>query len=169
MRAAVAWGSNVGDRAAHAAAALERLAREPGVSVVAASRAIETAPDLPPAALAPGAPPHGPFLNGAVVVETTLSARALLDALLRIEAAGGRTRAGRCEPRTIDLDLILYGDAVIEEAGLVVPHPRAHSRRFVLAPLCEIAAEWRHPRLRATLCELLARLPAQAAAAGAAS
>src|SRR5439155_25515708 len=80
------------------------------------------------------------FLNGAVSMETELPARRLLDALLELEQAFGRNRAGAPPhgPRTLDLDLLLYGDAVIDEPGLQVPHPRLHERRFVLEPLAEL-------------------------------
>jgi len=157
--AAVAWGSNLGDRAAAVAAALARLAAEPGVRVVAGSRTRETEPV--------GGPPQGRYLNGVVLVETTLAPRALLDALLRIEAAGGRVRAERDGPRTIDLDLLLHGDAVVDEPRLTLPHPRMHARRFVLEPLAEVLPAWRHPTLQRTAAELLALLPAKAAACSA--
>lgn len=157
--AVVAYGSNLGDRAAHVAAALARLAEWPGVRIVARSRAHDTAPELPA-----DAPPQGRFLNGALLLETTLAPRALLDALLAIEQAGGRRREAPHAPRSIDLDLLFHGDAVVAEPGLLLPHPRAHLRRFVLAPLAEIAPDWRHPTLHATVTELLARLPAEARA-----
>ncbi len=83
-----------------------------------------------------------PFLNGAVEVETSLPPRALLDALLRIEHELGRTRDGtRWGPRTIDLDLLVYAEEVIDEPGLRVPHPRLHERRFALEPLAELRPE----------------------------
>ena len=157
--AAVAWGSNLGDRQAAVASALARLAAEPGVRLVAGSRTRETEPV--------GGPPQGRYLNGVVVVETTLAPRALLDALLRIEEAGGRVRAERDGPRTIDLDLLLHGDAVVDEPRLTLPHPRMDARRFVLEPLAEVLPAWRHPKLGRTAAELLALLPAKAAACSA--
>jgi 2-amino-4-hydroxy-6-hydroxymethyldihydropteridine diphosphokinase len=127
-RAYVGLGSNLGDREAMLRAALMRLAAEPGIELVAVSPFQETDPV--------GLLDQPRFLNGAAALETELGARALLDRLLGIERGLGRTREGpRFGPRTIDLDLLLYGDEVIEEVGLHVPHPRLHERRFVLEPL----------------------------------
>jgi 2-amino-4-hydroxy-6-hydroxymethyldihydropteridine diphosphokinase len=100
------------------------------------------------------------FRNAAAAVETGLDARGLLAAMLEIEAALGRDRTagGAAGPRAIDLDLLLFGPAVIDEPGLVVPHPRMHRRRFVLEPLVEIAPNAWHPALRRTAAELLAEL-----------
>lgn len=99
------------------------------------------------------------FLNAAVAVETCLDARTLLDGLLEIETGLGRDRtAAPAGPRTIDLDLLLFGNAVIAEPGLLVPHPRMHQRRFVLEPLAEIAPTAWHPVQRKTAVELLANL-----------
>lgn len=98
------------------------------------------------------------FLNAAVIGTTALSARDLLIALLDIERRFGRERPYPGAPRTLDLDLILYGDAVIDEPGLAVPHPRFRERAFVLAPLAEVAADWRDPVTRRTVGELLTAL-----------
>ena len=95
------------------------------------------------------------FLNAAATGESELSARAVLDALLAVEQHLGRERPYALAPRTIDLDLILYGDSVINEPGLTVPHPRFRERRFVLQPLAEIAADWVDPATRKTIRELL--------------
>jgi len=100
-----------------------------------------------------------PFRNGAAALETHLDARELLAAMLAIERSLGRDRTA-AGPRTIDLDLLLFGDVVIDAPGLVVPHPRMHRRRFVLEPLVEIAPGAWHPRLKRTAVELLAGLPA---------
>jgi 2-amino-4-hydroxy-6-hydroxymethyldihydropteridine diphosphokinase len=112
-------------------AALERLAAEPAIRVVEVSPLRDTAPV--------GMVDQPRFLNAAAAVETTLSARELLDRLLGIEQRLGRTREGpRFGPRTIDLDLLLYGEERIDEPGLEVPHPRLHERLFALEPLAEL-------------------------------
>lgn len=101
--------------------------------------------------------PAGPeYRNGIALVEANGGARDVLRALLEIEAAFSRTRAGRNAPRTLDLDLIAYGRRVVDEPGLVVPHPRAHERLFVMGPLAEIAPGWAHPVLGRTAAELAA-------------
>jgi 2-amino-4-hydroxy-6-hydroxymethyldihydropteridine diphosphokinase len=133
-RAYVGLGSNLGDREATIRAALDALAEEGGIEVVAVSSLRDTEP------VGVGAQPH--FLNGAAELETTLSARELLDRLLEAERRFGRIRVpGEHGPRTIDLDLLLYGDETIDEPGLTIPHPRLHERPFVLEPLAELAAE----------------------------
>ena len=101
-------------------------------------------------------PTDPPFLNGVVLAATSLEPRACLGALLAIERAFGRARAERNAPRTLDLDLIALGRRVMDEAELVLPHPRAHRRRFVMGPLAEIAPAWRHPTLGRTAAELAA-------------
>ena len=149
MRVAIALGSNVGDREAQLRGAVASLA--PLFSPFRVSSSYETEPvDVP------GAQPM--FLNAAVTGESELSARAILDALLQIEQQLGRERPYVGAPRTIDLDLILYGDSVINAAGLTVPHPRFRERRFVLEPLAEIAADWVDPVTGRTIRELLALL-----------
>lgn len=150
-RAYVALGSNLGDRDAHLARALAALDATPGVERVARSAVYETDPV--------GPPPQGPYLNAVVALDTTLSARALLERLLAIEAACGRTRgAGRDAPRTLDLDLLLCGDEIVDEPGLRVPHPRLHERAFVLEPLCDVAPDLVHPVLGRRVAELAARV-----------
>jgi 2-amino-4-hydroxy-6-hydroxymethyldihydropteridine diphosphokinase len=118
-------------------AALQRLA-DVGLDVTAASRWWRSAawPDRT----------RPDYLNGVAFVETSLSPREVMDALLRVEAAFGRRRGAPNAPRTLDLDLIAHGRAVIDEPGLTLPHPRAHERRFVMGPLAEIAPGWSHPR-----------------------
>jgi 2-amino-4-hydroxy-6-hydroxymethyldihydropteridine diphosphokinase len=106
----------------------------------------------------PGSP--GPFLNAAAVGETELPPRELLETLLAIEQQFGRERPYAGASRTLDLDLILYGDRIIDEPGLSVPHPRFHERAFVLAPLAEIAADWIDPRSRHTVSQLLRMIQA---------
>ncbi|MDX6487867.1 MAG: 2-amino-4-hydroxy-6-hydroxymethyldihydropteridine diphosphokinase [Gaiellaceae bacterium] len=132
-RAFVGLGSNLGDREATILRALARLQEEPGLSVVRVSALRETEPV--------GYLEQPRFLNGVAELSTELSARELLSRLLAIERDLGRTRddGPPLGPRTIDLDLLLHGDEVIAQAGLQVPHPRMHERRFVLEPLAEVA------------------------------
>jgi 2-amino-4-hydroxy-6-hydroxymethyldihydropteridine diphosphokinase len=131
IRAYVGLGSNLGDREATLLRALELLAAEPRLTVVAVSVFRDTEPV--------GYVEQPRFLNGVAAVDTELSARELLDRLLGVERSLGRRRSGpRFGPRTVDLDLLLYGDATIEEPGLSVPHPRLGDRRFVLEPLAEL-------------------------------
>ena len=133
-RAYIGLGANLGDREATIRAALDALAEEDGIEVVAVSMLRETEPV--------GVGPQPLFLNGAAELETTLSARELLDRLLATEQRFGRVRvAGEHGPRTLDLDLLLYGDEQIDEPGLTVPHPRIHEREFVLEPLRELEAK----------------------------
>ena len=130
-RAYVGLGANLGDRERTFRAAVDALGDEEGVEVVGLSSLRETEP------VGVGEQPR--FLNGAVAIETALEAQELLERLLAIEQRFGRMRvAGEHGPRTLDLDLLLYGDEVIEEPGLVVPHPRLHERRFVLEPLADL-------------------------------
>jgi 2-amino-4-hydroxy-6-hydroxymethyldihydropteridine diphosphokinase len=133
-RAYVGLGANLGERENTLRAAVGALDDEDGIEVVALSTLRETEPV--------GVGDQPPFLNGAVALETTLAARELLDRLLAVEHRFGRVRVpGEHGPRTLDLDLLLYGDAEIDEPGLVVPHPRLHERRFVLEPLAELDPE----------------------------
>ena len=144
---AIALGSNVGNRAEHLDWAVSRL--RGFVEGLMVSSYIETAP------VGVGG---ADFLNAAVAGHTDLAPRALLDALLALEAERGRVRTGSAEPRTLDLDLILYGTLVIDEPGLAVPHPRAAERAFVLTPLAEIVPGWIDPRSGKTVGELAAAL-----------
>jgi 2-amino-4-hydroxy-6-hydroxymethyldihydropteridine diphosphokinase len=166
--AAIGLGANLpsaaGAPAETIAAAIDRLARLGHVT--ARSGLYRTAPV--------GYTDQPAFVNAAVLLETELAALPLLDALLGIERSFGRDRAAGPPkgPRTLDLDLLLYnrssnrsrpgepaGDLVLDDPALTLPHPAMHQRRFVLAPLAEIAAEWRHPVLGLTISELLADLP----------
>ena len=150
-RAYVALGSNLGDREATLRAALEALAAEPGIDVVAVSRFYDTEPV--------GYVDQPRFLNGAAALETELPARELLERLLAVELRFGRSRddVPSQGPRTLDLDLLLYGDAEIDEPGLRVPHPRLHERRFVLEPLTDLDPALEVPG-NGQVQEILARL-----------
>jgi 2-amino-4-hydroxy-6-hydroxymethyldihydropteridine diphosphokinase len=154
VRAYVALGANLGDRRAslmHALEALGALGRVPARSSLWES---------PPVGPFTGEP--GPdYLNAAAALDTALPAEALLDGLLSIERAMGRERAARNAPRTIDLDLLLYGDAVIGGDRLQVPHPRMHERAFVLEPLAEIAGDTLHPVLQCSIATLRDRIRAR--------
>jgi len=150
--AIVALGSNLGDRRAHLDAAVRTLEAEPRIEVRAVSDWIETEP-------VGGPPGQGAYLNGAVELETTLTARELLARLLAIEAEHGRDRgAGHWAPRTLDLDLILFGDEVIREPDLVVPHPRCEQRAFVLWPMAQLDPARRIPGSGRTVRECLRAL-----------
>jgi 2-amino-4-hydroxy-6-hydroxymethyldihydropteridine diphosphokinase len=151
-RVAIALGSNLGDRRAHldfAVSKLRTLLRH-----VAVSHYHDTVP-------VGVTGPQPLYLNAAAVGDSTLTARELLDALLGIEATRGRERPYSNAPRTLDLDLILYGDAVIDEPGLIVPHPRFRERRFVLQPLAEVAPDVIDPVTGQTIANLLARATPQ--------
>jgi 2-amino-4-hydroxy-6-hydroxymethyldihydropteridine diphosphokinase len=142
----VALGSNLGDRDAYLRAAIAAL--DTSMTHLRVSSFHDTAPV--------GVGPQPVFLNAATTGETSLSARALLDRLLAIERDLGRERPFPGAPRTVDLDLILYDEAIIDEApSLIVPHPRFRERRFVLEPLSEIAPDWRDPVTGKTVEELL--------------
>lgn len=149
-------GSNLGDRRAHLDAALAALRAHPAVHALAASSLIETDP-------VGGPPGQGRYLNAAARIETDLAPHDLLGLLKRIEGDLGRAPGGpRWGPRTIDLDILLYGDLRLESADLTVPHPRMRDRRFVLAPLAEVAPDARDPVTGLTVRQLLARLDAGA-------
>ena len=147
-RVAVALGSNLGDRRAHLDFAVSRLTSS--FANLHVSRYYETDP-----VDAPG--PQSLFLNGAAVGDTPASAREILDLLMAIERERGRERPFVHAARTLDLDLILMGKTVLDEPGLIVPHPRFRERRFVLEPLAEIAPEMVDPISGSTVARLLQR------------
>ncbi len=144
-------GSNLGDRAANIDRGLARLADHPDIIVRRVSPLYETAP------VGPVGP--GDFLNGAAEIETQLEPEPLLGILLATEKLLGRVRTGRPGPRTLDLDLLLYGREIIDQPGLIVPHPRLHQRWFVLLPLADIAPGVIVPTQGRTIRELCAALP----------
>lgn len=148
----VALGANLGDAAQALRDALAALATFPGIRVLNASSLYRTAP----------VESSGPdYINAVAEIATTLTAPALLAALQGIENGAGRERPYRNAPRTLDLDLLLYGDGRIDSPRLTVPHPRMHERAFVLAPLCEIASDRVHATwLKAVRDQAIERLAA---------
>ena len=150
QRVAIALGSNLGDRRAALAFAADRLAALLDNSVL--SDIIETDP------VGEGLEDQPLYLNAALVGETSLDARAVLDALRQIETDYGRTRPFPGAARTLDLDLVLFGDSLVSEPDLEVPHPRFRERFFVLGPLAEIAPDMRDPLTGLKVWELLRAL-----------
>jgi 2-amino-4-hydroxy-6-hydroxymethyldihydropteridine diphosphokinase len=146
----IALGSNLGDRRAHIDSAVASLGAI--LADLQVSRVFETEP-------VDAVGPQGPFLNAAVAGEFEGEAPGLLTALLTLEREHGRERPHAGAARTLDLDLIFFGDARVDEPGLAVPHPRFRERRFVLEPLAEVAPDWRDPVTGLTVVDLLARLP----------
>ncbi|HXP86847.1 MAG TPA: 2-amino-4-hydroxy-6-hydroxymethyldihydropteridine diphosphokinase [Bryobacteraceae bacterium] len=146
-------GSNLGDRRANLARALELLS-ESGVRVLRASSIFETEP------MYLAAQPR--FFNQIVEAETTLFPRQLLSATRGVEKAVGRTPGKRNGPRVIDIDIVLYAKSVVNLPGLAIPHPRMAERRFVLEPLAELTPDLRHPVTRRTVREMLAEVMDQA-------
>ena len=136
--ACIGLGANLGDAQQAVRAAAEALGQTPGIETVALSARFGSAP------LDAGGPD---YVNAVLRVRTTLNAMALLDSLQRIENEAGRERPYRHAPRTLDLDLLLYGDARIASSRLLVPHPRMWQRAFVLQPLAQVAPEWVTPDL----------------------
>jgi 2-amino-4-hydroxy-6-hydroxymethyldihydropteridine diphosphokinase len=130
IRAYLGLGSNLGDRAVHLQSAVDGLAAHPQVRLAAVSPVYETEPV--------GGPPQPDYLNAVVALDTDLDARALLELAKSLEAAAGRVDGERWAPRTLDIDVLMVGDERVEEADLVVPHPRIHQRAFVLAPLADL-------------------------------
>lgn len=126
--------------------ACERLNAHPQITLIELSDRFET--------VAVGPTPQPDFINAVARIRTSLAPRELLNAMLRIEADMGRVRTHRWGPRLIDLDILIYDDVVIDEPGLVIPHPHMHVRRFVLDPLVTIAPDLRHPSMGQSIEEL---------------
>ena len=146
---AIALGSNLGDRHGHLQWAIETLATR--VTRLRASTAIETEPlDVPS--------PQPPYLNAVIVGETTMGPNELIAWLLSLEHVRGRTRVSPRAPRTLDLDLILYGDQILSEPGVAIPHPRFRERAFVVDPLAEIAPDWVDPVSGRTVAQIASAL-----------
>jgi len=152
----IALGSNLGDRWGTVQAAIRRLRAEPGLRLVAASPVYESAPRNCPQG-------SGDFLNAVVAVETDRAPQSLLRLLHHIEHRFGRVRTETNAPRTLDLDLLLYGNEIINTPELTVPHPRMHERDFVLTPLAAIDPNVFHPGLKKTALELRGALPERSA------
>lgn len=145
-------GSNIGNRLKNLEKALASLAAQSGIRVNSTSSFYETEPV--------GFRAQGWFINQVVGIETTLPPFELLQVTQHIENTLGRIRAIRWGPRSIDIDILLYGDLVIDHASLTIPHPRMTERRFVLVPLAEIAPSLRHPKIKERIRAILIDTPA---------
>jgi 2-amino-4-hydroxy-6-hydroxymethyldihydropteridine diphosphokinase len=146
----IGFGSNVGDRVDWCDRAVTLLSLLPHSRLLGVSLLYETEPVRD--RIDPG---EGWFLNGVVQLETNIASRSLLTTLQEIECALGRDDDKRSGPRTIDLDILFYGEHVIKEPGLTIPHPRLHQRRFVLMPMNELDPLWVHPTLNQSMAQLL--------------
>jgi 2-amino-4-hydroxy-6-hydroxymethyldihydropteridine diphosphokinase len=149
QRVFIAIGSNLGDKISNCRRAIDEIAGF--CEIVKVSSLYETEPV--------GNEDQPNFINSVAEIRTDLSPHELLAYLNRIEENLGRVRSEKWGPRTIDLDIIFYGDQIIKDDNLIIPHPRAHLRRFVLEPICEIAPEFIHSEIKISVLELLKNLP----------
>ncbi|HBE19488.1 MAG TPA: 2-amino-4-hydroxy-6-hydroxymethyldihydropteridine diphosphokinase [Cyanobacteria bacterium UBA11149] len=150
-KSAIALGSNLGDSLTTLEAALTNLDQTPGIAVKAKSSWYTTAPI---------GPQQPDYLNGCAILSVELSPHELLETLLKVENEFGRVRQERWGPRTLDLDLILFEDLILETPNLQIPHPRMRERAFVLVPLNEIASDWVEPVSGLTISELVQKIDA---------
>ncbi|MEQ8464020.1 2-amino-4-hydroxy-6-hydroxymethyldihydropteridine diphosphokinase [Coleofasciculus sp. E1-EBD-02] len=146
---AIALGSNLGDSRAILEAAIVMLAKTPGITVTSQSSWYRTAPI---------GPPQPDYLNGCVILEVQLTPHDLLQTLLSIEKQFGRERRERWGPRTLDLDILLFDNLIIDTPTLQIPHPRMTERAFVLVPLAEIAPDWIEPKSGCAIAQLVQRV-----------
>ncbi|MGB5595202.1 MAG: 2-amino-4-hydroxy-6-hydroxymethyldihydropteridine diphosphokinase, partial [Crocosphaera sp.] len=149
QKCAIALGSNLGDSLNILETTIILLSQHSSLELISHSPWYQTTPV---------GPPQPDYLNGCAILETSLKPEKLLQTLLDIEQQFGRIRRLKWGPRTLDLDVLLYGDLILETPFLQIPHPRMIERAFVLVPLCEIAATWTHPITKKTIKEHLKRV-----------
>lgn len=149
----IGFGSNLGDRLDFCDRAMTLLNLLPVTQVTAVSSFYETEPIYDA-----GDPGSGWFLNGVVQLKSEVTPQSLLEVCCEIERALGRNQERREGPRTLDLDILFYGTRIINDPGLVIPHPRLHLRRFVLMPMVELDPDWHHPVLQRTVKDILEQL-----------
>ena len=147
IKSAIALGSNLGDSEKTLRGAVEAIENHTQIKLIACSSWYRTKPV---------GPPQPDYLNGCITIATDLPPQGLLTFLLAVEQQFGRERNLRWGARTLDLDLILYGDSIVETPSLQIPHPRMHQRAFVLVPLAQIAGDWLHPVSNVTIASLKA-------------
>ena len=152
MLAYIGIGSNLGEKVENCRRAIEAIGSDARNRVVGCSRLFRTEPV--------GKKDQEWFINGVAAVETAMSPRELLEFLLAVEKKMGRNRIERWGPRIIDLDILFFGDRVLNEKGLQIPHPRLHERRFVMVPLKDIAPDLVHPIFQRTVSQILGELNA---------
>lgn len=148
-KSAIALGSNLGDSINILDNAVKMLAKTSGIDLIACSKWHKTKPI---------GPPQPDYFNGCVIVGTNLTPAILLENILNIEQQFGRVRREKWGPRTLDLDIILYDNLILNKPNLQIPHPRMRERAFVLMPLAEIAPDWLDPVTQLTVSELLKKL-----------